>query len=1675
MSPSVVIGAVIAGFAAGSTAVAIGFSVGMFAASMALGLVSYAMQRQASRGDFSAQAKGYTQTFKDPSAARRVIYGQTRVGGVFYPLGSTDDDNFTHFMVLLAGHECDAITDIEFNGKPLSEFEQFGEVPVIRVDYRSATPITYDLTVNGTLYSDTDIDVVISALETAGYVSYGSGGTGAGEGDTSAYYGSIHVEGMLVTDSVVVTSTAGTVDVITTADGVGYRVNVHLGSPTQTADADAVAEIEEWTTAHRLQNIAYLYVRLRFDRAAYPTGIPNVTALVRGKNDIYDPRDASTGYKNNSALCLANYFSDTHFGMSATVTTAIDQADLIEAANVCDDAMVALTGEAGVYRSEPRYTCNGVIETSEQPQAIIQSILSSMAGSSVYTGGVWHIQAGAYQLPTIGFDESDLIDGFTVQTSLTRAETCNAVKGVYVGPDNRYQPGDFPAVTNATYQTQDGERIWKDIDLKFTNSSSMAQRLAKIELERTRQAIALKVRCNLSALAVKAGDNIYFSNTRLGFASKVFTVSEWGFVNNTDGTLAIDMTLRETAPGVWDWNSGEETLADLAPNTQLPSPWIVQPPTALILTESARYNSDGSLLVDVIASWTGSTSRNVAHYEVQGQHYLAADWLTLMTTELSQAFPGNRGNTSYNCRVRAVSHFGARSAWIQKSMYADGITEAPLAPTTLSTLATVDTVTALWTNNADQNTLLGTEIWATTTEQGNDRSLAGLVTVATGQRYSVAVPSGSGFYIWIRAIDKTGSVSTWIPVSPTSGEHVVAASGGLTAQQVIDVDNAATMIADIALDGKFDISEKRQWHSTIDDVGAHYTATMERADVLGLTAADPLYSSAVNDGRALADYLVVTADWDNFTASSTLITYADAAAWAAVGSTATPAFPASFASLWDDYLRSILLVDNEISLRDSQRANVEAADVTTISAPLGATYGATGAVSGAIVVALPQGWSSSTVKFEVDVFIASASQSFKAIVGGYSTGASSAWADTFAQIIGYIGGSNRVRFGMNAGSKVCVVIGETTDSRTSPKISVSNLQVAGSNRNLEAWQSGWSVSFVTDLTGYTLDASTDYADALLDAQSIANQGDLATQDRTALDYEDGADVTAASEVITQLASDNWLTKAEKLTHRPNWEAIILQKPPLVAQASSLSVSSTSYVAAYNALYTYMTTTANINTAVDTPIVGSTFRSKWADYFAAWQSLSNALAAKAATVANWTSVASRPTNLAGLNSTEGTKLTGIAVGATVGATAQQVTDISSASSSANLAYNLAGTKKRVFPQGTTPAPPYDIGDLWDSGIAAGLKRCTTARASGQSSSSYDWTAVPVDALNVMKDGTTIISGTYIRAGLVSADNIKVGTLTGRVIQSAFSAPQAIMYASGGSNPHQILMFYAGGGIGVQMTTNGNLFVSSINAGTAITGHGGDIGVYGTGTDVGGKFDGSASGHDVYLASSAAYAFTGAHEGIIHNSHDAVSGDILVDDKMLDEGGDIFNTIAFQALSSLQKQKAVIGIYTSCHEITSDPYWDGERYEVANPDEVGERVIKKGSNKKLKRHITDCTSASELKALLSMSTIPSGFDIRGEIDEPGWQRYKTKFLDIITDYRRCNLNALGEGRMNVCPEGGNLEAGDYICSSSTPGKGMKQDDDLLHNYTVAKSREDVAWTAQEVTDNVVKMIACTYHCG
>jgi hypothetical protein len=87
-------------------------------------------------------------------------------------------------------------------------------------------------------------------------------------------------------------------------------------------------------------------------------------------------------------------------------------------------------------------------------------------------------------------------------------------------------------------------------------------------------------------------------------------------------------------------------------------------------------------------------------------------------------------------------------------------------------------------------------------------------------------------------------------------------------------------------------------------------------------------------------------------------------------------------------------------------------------------------------------------------------------------------------------------------------------------------------------------------------------------------------------------------------------------------------------------------------------------------------------------------------------------------------------------------------------------------------------------------------------------------------------------------------------------------------------------------------------------------------------------------------------------------------------------------------------------------------------------------------------------------------------------------------RLVVNSLGEGGIWVCNSNGNIENGDYITSSDYLGYGEKQDDDLLHNYTVAKATIDCNFELEspyyncfelEGTNYRIAFIACTYHCG
>ncbi|MGC9309000.1 MAG: hypothetical protein ACP5FL_09545, partial [Thermoplasmatota archaeon] len=154
-------------------------------------------------------------------------------------------------------------------------------------------------------------------------------------------------------------------------------------------------------------------------------------------------------------------------------------------------------------------------------------------------------------------------------------------------------------------------------------------------------------------------------------------------------------------------------------------------------------------------------------------------------------------------------------------------------------------------------------------------------------------------------------------------------------------------------------------------------------------------------------------------------------------------------------------------------------DITTISKPGGATYSHNGAITGAIVITLPQSWTSTMMRFVVDVFEYYSNASFSLEIGGYNYYPSPQWINEFAKLRGSTAQNQRVRFGHD-GSKCCIVIGETTSSWHYPKISVRDFQAGYSNSSIDKWDDGWSISILSDLTGYTFTGSI--SDPLIDSK-----------------------------------------------------------------------------------------------------------------------------------------------------------------------------------------------------------------------------------------------------------------------------------------------------------------------------------------------------------------------------------------------------------------------------------------------------------------------------------------------------------------------------------------------------------------------------------------------------------------
>lgn len=658
----------------------IGNSALISQAAFIVGSVSYGryQQRKAiQRGMIAARAslKDRELTIRSAIFPRRYIYGRDKVGGqLVYAEVTGDKKQFLHLVLALAAHECEAIEEIWFGNVLLPTPDGNGYIQ--SGEFYKGTSVHTDETVTvsgGTATLSQNAARVVGVTYNQGELGWG---TDSGWSHTP---GTATVTGITLPGGV----TQADIEYEYTEGAALVRVKKHLGQSGQTADSDLVSESDgKWTTAHKGVGVCYLYVRLEWDRDIFGAlGIPEIKCVIKGRK-ILDTRTSTTAWTDNAALVAADWLKRPE-GMYAT-SAQVPSSEVTTAANICDEEIdLNLSGSETQFR----YTFNGSFTADMSARDVLEDISQSMAGKCIWVQGRWLIRPGAHRTPGADITPSHLAGpGLTIIPKMPRAELFNAVRVTYRDVDQGWAEVSAPLVTNALYESEDGDiqRV-RTIQVASAMDHWRAQRLGKIELERGRQALSVQFQTNMRGYDLVPTDTVplVFSRYGWGGAGKVFEIEQRTY--SPDGTVSYEA--KETAAEVWDWNYGEATLVDPAPDTSLRNPYL--PPDALtglaVASGTAHLlrQTDGAIATRAYVTWDQSEDGFVLQggkIELEWHEAGSAEWLVMAP------LPGNAvsayvlpvaDGTVVMFRIRQVNAIGRASEWAYKLHEVVGKSQPP--------------------------------------------------------------------------------------------------------------------------------------------------------------------------------------------------------------------------------------------------------------------------------------------------------------------------------------------------------------------------------------------------------------------------------------------------------------------------------------------------------------------------------------------------------------------------------------------------------------------------------------------------------------------------------------------------------------------------------------------------------------------------------------------------------------------------------------------------------------------------------------------------------------------------------------------------------------------------------------------------------------------------------------
>ncbi|HCO1428395.1 TPA: DUF1983 domain-containing protein [Escherichia coli] len=422
----------------------------------------------------------------------------------------------------------------------------------------------------------------------------------------------------------------------------------------QTVDPFMRDNCPSWKDDMIGKGIAWLRISFKFNAEKFPSGLPNIKLLKRGRR-VYDPRSGYTVFSDNAALVILDYFrtylkrSDEH----------INWEQFKEAANICDEYVSNADGS-----TERRYRINGEFEVDEAPAKILDAMLQACGGELTYIAGKHGLLVGAYYGPaTMTLDESCISGDIKIIPETSYKERTNTITGTFIDPKQNYVEADFPPVVVKEWVEKDGAEITQDMDFRFVTSEYQAQRLSNIILRRKRVGRTIEIPCNMKGYKFRPGMYVKVTISQIGMKNVEMRVTKWSF--NPKG--GVDITLRQDFLEMWDDAIGKPM--DRPDLVDLPSGGVAQPQN---LQYQILQISD---VVQGVLSWTNMGQ--VAYNRVAVRQGGVTIWTAQVPGQSVRVTGLLRG--AYTAHVQAVSHGGA----ISPEAYLEFNIQAPPPPSSV--------------------------------------------------------------------------------------------------------------------------------------------------------------------------------------------------------------------------------------------------------------------------------------------------------------------------------------------------------------------------------------------------------------------------------------------------------------------------------------------------------------------------------------------------------------------------------------------------------------------------------------------------------------------------------------------------------------------------------------------------------------------------------------------------------------------------------------------------------------------------------------------------------------------------------------------------------------------------------------------------------------------------------